>query len=268
MMALGNIPAKTYLPHITRVLVNMNQKPTTNRLYGERIAYGAIIALERYKEPSGYLPVFYASIGWYSEGLREQAKKSLAIIDEDPSSYMMSALKGAAYNQDDKFAALQNIEASSVDNKKKVEIAVEALTQGWRISVKGEVAKLTVTEMRKLAIDMINRYRSDDKAIYRLLERSCSEGSLDEKFAAIATLTSQGTEEASKRLANILTNLNTKRLRNNITPEDEQVVRAVIPALGQLGHSPGRSPLSNVSASNWPPAVVKLADDALDQLKK
>jgi hypothetical protein len=246
----------------------MNVKPTPNRLYGERIASGAIIALERYQDPSGYLPVFFASIGWYSEILRNQAKKTLSVIDEDPSSYMMDVLKKAAYNQDAKFAALQNIEASAVDNKKKAEIAVEALTQGWRISVKGEEAKLTVAEMRKLAINMINRYKSDDQIIYRLLERSCSQGSFDERFAAIATLASQGTAEAAKRLSNILTNLNDKRLRNQITQEDEQVARAVISALGQLGHPQGRASLSAVSASNWPPAVVKLADEALEQLRK
>jgi hypothetical protein len=269
MIALGNIPAKkSYRDNIIRVLNNMNEKPTPNRLYGERIAYGAIIALERFKELDGYIPVFMASIGWYSEGLREQAKKTLSVIDQDPSSYMMNILKGAKYDQDAKFAALQNIEASAVDSKKKVEIAVEALNQGWTIKATGEETKIIIAEMRKQAINMINRYKSDNQAIYRLLERSSSQGSLDEKFAAIATLASQGTEEAAKRLSNILVDLNNKRLRNNIIQEDEQVVRAVIPALGQLGHPQGRSSLSAVSASNWPPAVVRLADDALEQLRK
>jgi len=67
-------------------------------------------------------------------------------------------------------------------------------------------------------------------------------------------------------LSNILAGLNRQRLRNNINQEDEQLVRAVIPALGQLGLAQGKASLSAVGASNWPPAVVKLADDALRQI--
>ncbi|MDR0455453.1 MAG: hypothetical protein LBH20_02065 [Treponema sp.] len=268
MMALGNIPAPAYIPQIIRVLESMNVKPTPNRLYGERIANGAIIALERYQDPSGYLPVFFASIGWYAPIVREQATKSLAIIAQDPSSYMMDVVKKSSYNHYAKFAALKNTEAAAIDNKKKVEIAVEALNQGWRSNNRNEEIKITLAEMRKLAINMINRYKSDNQAIYQLLERSCTQGGLDEKFSAIATLASQGTEESSKRLSKLLVDLNNKRLRNNIDQEDEQLVRAVIPALGQLGLAQSRSALSAVGASNWPPAVVKLADEALDQLKR
>jgi len=266
MMALGNIPATAYIPQVIRKLEELNVKPTPNRQVGEWIADGAIIALERYQDPSGYLPVFFASIGWYSETIRNQAIKSLSLIAEDPSPYMMDVVKKPSYNPYVKFAALKNIEATAVDNKKKVEIAVEAFNQGWRINTRDNEVKKTLTEMRMLAINMINRYKTDDQAIYPLLERSCTQGSLDEKFAAIATLASQGTEEAAKRLSNILAGLNRQRLRNNINQEDEQLVRAVIPALGQLGLAQGKASLSAVGASNWPPAVVKLADDALRQI--
>ena len=267
MMALGNIPATTYIPQIIRVLESMNLKPVPNRLAGERIATGAIVALERYKDPSGYIPVFMASIGWYSEIVRNQAIKSLAIIAEDPSPFMLEVVKKPSYKPYDKYSALKNIEASKVDGKKKVEVAVEALNQGWLLgSTKDVQVKKTLVDMRMLAINMINRYKTDDQAVYRLLERSGNEGSLDEKFAAIAALASQGTEEGAKRLANILDSLNKKRLRNNITQEDEQLVRAVIPALGQVGLDQGKEALAAVRTSNWAPAVQTLADEALKQI--
>jgi hypothetical protein len=270
LMALGNIPATAYIPQVIKVLNTMNLKPTANRQYGEWVADGAIIALERYKDPSGYLPVFFASIGWYSETIRNQAIKSLAIITDDPSSYMMTVVKETSYKPNEKYAALQNIEATKVDNKKKVEIAVEALNQGWRIKIssKDVEGRKTIIGLRMLAINMINRYRSDDQAIYPLLERSSTDkdSSMDEKFAAIATLASQGTPEAAKRLANILVGLNRQRIRNNINQEDEQLVRAVIPALGQLALNEGKEALAAVGSSNWPPAVKTLADDALKQI--
>jgi len=268
LMALGNIPATAYIPQVIKVLNTMNLKPTANRQYGEWVADGAIIALERYKDPSGYLPVFFASIGWYSETIRNQAIKSLAIIADDPSPFMMKVVKETSYKPYEKYSALKNIEASSVDNKKKVEVAVEALNQGWRINSKDNEVKRTLIDMRMLAINMINRYRSDDQAIYPLLERSSTDkgSSLDEKFSAIATLASQGTPEAAKRLANILVGLNRQRIRNNINQEDEQLVRAVIPALGQLALNEGKEALAAVGSSNWPPAVRTLADDALKQI--
>jgi hypothetical protein len=266
LMALGNIPATAFLPQVIRKLESLNAKPYPNRQFGEWIADGAIIALERYKDPSGYLPVFFASIGWYSETIRNQALKSLVIISDDPSPFMMDVVRKSSYNPYVKYSALKNIEATTVDSKKKVEIAVEALNQGWRINTKDNEVKKTLTDMRMLAISMINRYKSDDQSIYRLLERSSTDGSLDEKFAAIAALASQGTEEAAKRLSNILDGLNRQRKRNNINQEDEQIVRAVIPAMGQLGLSQSKSALAAVSASNWPPAVARLADDALRQI--
>jgi len=267
MMALGNIPATAYIPQIIRILESMNLKPVPNRLAGERIATGAIVALERFKDPSGYIPVFMASIGWYSEIVRDQAVKSLAIIADDPSPFMLEVVKKPSYKPYDKYSALKSIEASKVDNKKKVEVAVEALNQGWLLgSTKDVQVRKTLVDMRMLAINMINRYKSDDQAIYPLLEKSSTLGSLDERFSAIAALASQGTEEAAKRLSNLLVGLNRQRLRNNINQEDEQLVRAIIPALGQLGLSEGKSSLAAVNSSNWPPAVVKLADDALKQI--
>jgi len=267
MMALGNIPATAYIPQIIRVLESMNLKPQPNRLAGERIATGAIVALERFKDPSGYIPVFMASIGWYSEIVRDQAVKSLAIIADDPSPFMMEVVKKPSYKPYDKFSALKSIEASKVDNKKKVDIAVEALNQGWLLgNSKDTQIRKTLVDMRMMAINMINRYKTDDQAIYPLLEKSSTQGSMDEKFSAIATLASQKTPEAAKRLSNILDGLNRQRLRNNINQEDEQLVRAVIPALGQLGLPEGKTSLAAVGSSNWPPAVRTLADDALRQI--
>jgi len=269
MMALGNIPATAYIPQIIRVLESMNLKPQANRLAGERIATGAIVALERYKDPSGYIPVFMASIGWYSDIVRDQATKSLAIIADDPSPFMLEVVKKPSYKPYDKFSALKSIEASKVDNKKKVEVAVEALNQGWLLGNSKDVqVRKTLVDMRMMAINMINRYKSDDQAIYRLLERSSTDrnSSMDEKFSSIATLASQKTPEAAKRLSNILDGLNRQRLQNNINQEDEQLVRAVIPALGQLGLSEGKPSLAAVGSSNWPPAVKTLADEALKQI--
>jgi cation transport regulator ChaB len=80
LVTLGRIRAATYLPQIVRVLNTINAAPTSDRLYGERIAFGAIISLEKYQDSSGYFPVFTASTGWYSDRIKNQAKRSLQFI--------------------------------------------------------------------------------------------------------------------------------------------------------------------------------------------
>jgi HEAT repeat protein len=267
LMALGKIRATNYLPQVIRVLESVNASPTADRLNGERVAFGAIISLEKYADPTGYLPVFFASTGWYSDRIKNQAAKSLPLISDNPSPYMLQVVKGSAYNYSTKYTALKTIEAAKVDNKDKAEIAVAALAEGWRSSTNDVQLRITLAEMRKMAIPMIARYKTDDDSVYPLLERSYSLGDMDEKFAAIRALGILGTEEAARRLASFLLDLNAKRRSGNITQEDERIVREVIPAIGRTGRIEGRDALTMVGASNWTPAVQALANDALRRLR-
>ena len=267
LMALGKIRATTYLPQVIRVLNSTNAAPTADRLTGERIAFGAIIALEKYQDSSGYLPVFFAANGWYSNRIKDQAKKSLPLIAQDPTPFMLDVVKGAGYDYPTKYSALQTIEASGVDSQKKVSVAVAALSEGWRGSSNDVQLRTTLANMRKLSIDMINRYKTDDEAIYPLLERSYVQGfDTQEKLYAIAALASQGTDESARRLSKFLMDLNAKRQSGNIRQEDEQMVRAVIPALGQTKRPLGKSALNAVIALDWTPAVKQLAENAIKQI--
>lgn len=267
LMALGKIRATTYLPQVIRVLESLNLRATTDRLNGERIAFGAIISLEKYGDPSGYLPVFFASTGWYSDRIKSQAKKSLPLIASDPTPFMMEVVKGSTSKYADKYEALQTIDRADVDNSKKVSVAVAALAEGWRSNPSDPQDRTTLANMRKMSIRMINRYKSDDETIYPNLERSYSFGwDMDEKLSAVAALASQKTEESAKRLSKFLNDLNDKRQSGNIKPEDEQMVRAVIPALGQTGRASAKTVLNRVIAIDWTPAVKTLAQDAIKQI--
>ena len=267
LMALGKIRATAYLPQVIRVLQSVNTSPTADRLTGERIAFGAIIALEKYQDPSGYLPVFFASTGWYSARIRDQAKKSLPLIAKDPTPFMMEVVRGPGYSYPVKYEALQTIEAAGVDNASKVGVAVAALAEGWRSSTTDPQLRTTLSSMRKLAIRMINRYKTDDETIYPLLERSYTQGfDTDEKFAAISALASQQTDESARRLSKFLMDLNSRRQSGNIRQEEEQMVRAIIPAIGQNGRAIGRPALNAVISLDWTPAVKTLAENAIKQL--
>ncbi|MDR0590168.1 MAG: hypothetical protein LBG25_06445, partial [Spirochaetaceae bacterium] len=55
MIALGKTGAVTYFPHVLQTLQDLNAHPTSDREGGERIAYGAIVALENYQDISDEL---------------------------------------------------------------------------------------------------------------------------------------------------------------------------------------------------------------------
>jgi hypothetical protein len=268
LMALGKIRATGYFPQVRRTLEVLNLTPTSDRLNGERIAFGAIIALEKYGEPEGYLPVYFASTGWYSDRIKSQARRSLPFISREPTMYMLEIVKGTSYDYPAKYNALQHIESTSVSNADKASVAVAAFAEGWRSTTSDPQLRTTLANMRKLSMDMLGRYRTTDESIYPLLERSYSRGlDEDEKFKAVNALANQRTDDGAQLLSNFLLDLNAKRQSGNIRPEDERMVRTVIPALGATGRPVGRQSLIGAkNTSGWASAVHKLADDALNQI--
>jgi hypothetical protein len=182
---------------------------------------------------------------------------------------MLEIVQRPGYDYAVKYEALKAIEAADVENSSKAEIAAAALAEGWKGSTSDPRLRAALADMRKLAINMINRYKTGDEAVYPLLERSYTQGfDTQEKLGALAALASQKSDESAKRLTKYLMDLNYKRQTGNIRQEEEQLVRAVIPALGHTGRPSARAALNAVvSSSYWTPAVKKLAEDALKQLQ-
>jgi hypothetical protein len=273
LMSLGKVQGGaelkgvSYLPQVIGLLNSLNMAPTADRLNGERIAFGAIISLEKYKDPKGYLPVYFASKGWYSDRIKNQALKTLPIISDDPTPSMIEIIKSTGYNYPTKFAALQNIEASNVSNDNKANVAVAALTEGWRASTSDVNQRNILASMRTMSMKMIVSYGTADDTVYAQLEKSYTSGiDIDEKKLALTTLATLATDESARRLSKFLMDLNTKRQRNTIKQEDEILVREVIPALGATKKGIARPALNSVGALDWTPAVKTLASEALKQI--
>jgi len=268
LMALGRIRATGYLPHVIRILDNLNLQPTKDPDDGGRIAFGAIISLEKYQDPSGYLSVFLASVGWYPQRIKNQAAKSLPFIAKDPSPYMLNLLKsGANYENSVKLIALQTIEkTNTVSSSSKVEVAVAALAEGHRAIGNNVQQKGIVAEMRKLALDMIRRYKSDDPAIYMLMRRSYTikDADINEKMAAINAIAAQKTDEAADLLSEFLTTLNQRP--NGLSQEETQIIRVLIPALGNTGRPSARTALNQVTKLDYTSGIKTLATQALNQI--
>jgi hypothetical protein len=267
LMSLGRIRATNYLPQVIRILNNTNVAPTADRLNGERVAFGAIIALEKFQHPSGFVPVFLAGTGWYSNRIRDQAFKSLSFIATDPTPFMLEIIKGTAYSYDVKLVALQTMEAADAAGQSKAQVALAALDGGWKAATNDSTQKSTLASMRKLALRMLTNNKTTETSVYPLLERSYTQAyDTEEQLLAIDAFAAMKSEESARRLSAYLSTLNGRWKQSAIRQEDERIVRALIPAIGRNGHPAGSAALNEVIDVDWTDHVKRLARDALKQL--
>ena len=273
LMALGKMQAADLLPQVISELNRLNTNaPAGDRLNSERIAFGAIIALEKYQDISGYLPVYFASVGWYSDRITDQARRSLEIISSDPTEPMLEVIRSSGSNYETKLTALRTIESSSVPAASKSQVAVAALSEGWRATTTDVRLRGQLVTIRRTAMGMIRANGASDDEVYPLLERSYrqfadrTDGDRDEAIETIVTLRTLATEEAARRLSSFLMTLNSKLQSGTLTNNDQSLVREIIPALGATRQAVARQALSVVIALDWPPAVKTLAEDALKQI--
>jgi HEAT repeat protein len=272
IMALGKMQATDYLPHIVRMLSNFNVNVPPDEIQIEAaqfVAFACIISLERYKDPSGYIPVYVASLSqsWYNQRVRGQARKSLPEIADDPAPFIIEVMKGAGYDYNTKLNIIEGIEATDIADDKKSEIAVAALSAGWLSIVDPVTQKATLATIRMEAMKLIVKHKTDDESVLPLLKKSYTEGyGTSEKKEAVYALAALGTDESIQVLSGFLMDLNDRRQRNVITPDDEDMARAVIISLGLAKNPAGRPALRIVRVLEWNNNVKELAQRALNNI--
>ncbi|MDR0562213.1 MAG: hypothetical protein LBG73_05940 [Spirochaetaceae bacterium] len=273
--ALGKVQATDLFPNVVQVLKDTNSSPYGNRLAGERIAYGAIDALKAYKNPSGYLPVFFALNGWYSNSLKKVADQALPEISEDPIEPLTEVFHSGAYTLEEKYIALRAIEEKTSDEGAKGKAAIAALSEGWRGVTTNTKMQKEAVRLRKLAIDMITRYgidgaEDDEKEqAYKLLERSYRYGAdEEEQIGVIHALGGEklATEESAKLLSVFISIMNNKLERGALDQRDERYMRTLIPSLGATSQAAGKPVLNQVLALGWSAGIHQLAQKAKDDL--
>jgi len=265
--ALGKVQAMDFLPQVIQTLSDLNTEPGQDSQGRERIAFGAISSLEEYKDSSGYLPVFLASVGWYSDRVKSKAKNAMPKILENPTDPLISVITSSSYTYTIKYSALQVLEASQVTSRQKAQGAVAALGEAWRNVTNIGTQRTILINIRKLSLDMIRRYGTEDANVYPLLERSYREGSDEqEQISALAALSALASDDSARILSNFLNDMNTRVARGTLTREDERMVRVIIPALGDTGRPLARNALRRVLQEDWTGTVQRLAQDALKKI--
>ncbi|MDR2144667.1 MAG: hypothetical protein LBP29_09905 [Treponema sp.] len=268
LRALGKVQATDLLPQVVQLLTDINNAPSEDRLNQEQIAFGAIDGLEAYRDSSGYLPVFFAVTGWYSDRVKQRARQALPNIMDNPTDPLVSVIKSSSYNSGVKYTALEVLEASDVTAQQKASGAVASLAEAWRTSTNLVGQRSILASTRKLALSMVRRYGTEDTNVYPLLERCYKEGAdEEEQIAALAALSALATDDSARRLSSFLADMNERLRRGTLTREDERLVRVIIPALGNTGRPLARVALRSVLNLDWTGAVQRLAQDALKKIQ-
>jgi hypothetical protein len=271
VISLGKAGAANYLPHVVQLLTDLNTKIPSDlemQVRDSRIAYGAILSLENFKDISGYLPVFFAANGWYDFRVKAQAAVSLPAITDDPTDPLVQVLQ-SSYPYAIKYLALQSEEASQAPEISKAGIAVVALAEGWKAATIDIHQQNELAQLRKLSLGMIRRYGTPgDTTVYSNLGRSYREGiDTNEKLDAIQALAVIGTNEAALLLNSFILTIHQRRERNSFTPEDDQLIQALIIALGVTKQSIGKPSLVRVQQSPaWSSKVRNLARANVENL--
>ena len=266
LIALGQTRSPELFPFVLRTLSDLNLRPSADPEASEKIAYGAVIAMEKYRDITGYAPVFFASTGWYSRRVKDQADRTLPLIADDPSEALTGIIRSGGY--DVKLLALEKENASKASAEAKAGVALVGLEEGWKAATNDVKDRVVLSRLRKLAIDMLAKSGVSTPAAAPLLERSYKEGlDTEERIAAVTALSKNRSDEAGKVLSAFLMALNAKRRDNNITQEDERIVRVVIPAIGVQGSPFGKIALQAVEFQDWTNVVKVLANDALKKLR-
>jgi hypothetical protein len=263
LISLGKLRDLNYLERIALLLRDLNLAPTADRDEGEKLAYGAILALERFKDVRGFAPVFFAAEGWYSQRVRQQAASSLATIASDPTDPILEIIAGESPER--KVRALKAESDSQAPGPRKVQAALAALAKGHSEAARNKAESLTLAELRKLALRMLVSQKAREDGAVSGCVASYEKGIDDEeRLLALAALGTSGTDAAANALKDIILKLDAEQ-RSGVTSElRNKMAKAAIENAGLTKNKLLKNALTTVAANDaWSGAVILAAKEAI-----
>ncbi len=265
---LGKITAIQYAEELSFLLrnINMGIVEFSAKEEVESIVSACIETLELLRQPVGFSPVFFTSIGRYSNPVVKRADRAMVNMVDDPTDLLVDIL---TYESDYavKYHVLLVDDRSKAPEERKSELAKEALAQGLKFETADRRQQVFLSQMRTKAAQMLKQYAGADEDAFILLDEMVRKSfSMTETLTALEALGAAKSEVAARLLAAFLSELNGKR-NEGYTFSSENVVRATINALGSVGDPAGRAALIEVEFSDWSGDTRRLAKAALEKIK-
>jgi hypothetical protein len=227
------------------------------------VAFGAILSLEKLKDPRGFAPVFFAADAWYSQRVRQQAERSLPAIADDPTDAIKEIL--ALESPARRIRALSAEVASKAADPRKIDTANLALAIGHeKVPIDRAEARL-FADLRKTALRALLALRAKGDGPVAGCKASYEKGYDDEeRLLGLAALGVNGGDGAAAALRDVILKLNADQ-RSGLGDEiRNRMAKAAIENAG-LSRNPLVKPaLASVVANDkWSGGVILAAQNAL-----
>ncbi|MBN1241949.1 MAG: hypothetical protein JXA15_04490 [Spirochaetales bacterium] len=267
MMALGSMRAVEYAPKIATILRNLNMGPSSDPEGDGRLAYGAILALEKLRDPVGFAPVFFASEGWYTKRVRDAASRALPSIATDPTDPVLEIVR--LESLDRKVKALTLELSSGAPRERKLSVVSAALAVSVEYVARDRLEQAKKTELRRLGLRGFAALEGDGGSLVPLFATIYREAlDADDKVLAMQALGVDGSEAAAIALAEMLLELDAQQRSGVSDGRREQLAKAGIQYARMTGSSAVSTALVAVSTNDgWSNSVISLAKEALAALK-
>jgi hypothetical protein len=254
VIALGKMRALAYVERIALLLRDLNLKPASDRDSGERLAYGAIVSLDRLRDVRGFSPVFFAIDAWYTQRVRQQAERSLLNIVDDPTD----AIKEILVNEsvDRKVRALKAEMASRASVERKIETSIQALQLGHGKATNDKAESRVLADLRKLALGNLITLKAKASASIEGCLQSYGKGYDDqERLLGLAALGVNGGDVAAAALRDIILKLNADQRAGLIDETRNRMARAPAFSTAAL--------VAVVTNERWSGGIILAAQNAV-----
>jgi hypothetical protein len=267
MMSLGKMRDLQYAERIALKLRDLDLQPTVDRDAGEKLAYGAIIALDKMKDLRGFSPVFFAADSWYSQRVRQQAVLALPNIADDPTDPIKEII--ASESLERKLRALQAEVASKATDGRKIETAVLSLNLGHLVVPRNKVEDKLLSDLRKLSLRILIAYKASGADPVDGCGSSYAKGFDDEeRLLALSALGANGSDQSATALRDIILALNKDQQAGITDDTRNRMAKAAIENSAVAKNKIVRPALLAVSINDkWSGGIILAAQNALKAIQ-
>ncbi len=261
-MALGKARASDYAIDLAKALDSTNLQPDRDNAKAQEIvAFGLVQALAMMKDPVGFEPTFFASIGWYSPArkVKEIAKTMLKLIVDDPTESLVKIIK-TQNNNLYKLRALEAEDDSKASPAQKSVAAMAALQEGVRLIANNIVESTRLSDLRKKALDMLIEYQDHTPEYVATYKDSYHTAVLakdnSETLKTLQVLGVNGTPQAVALLTDKMQDFNRREDSKLTSVFDIQQIRTILQAF-KLANSNAARPVLLEASFLYTPAVQR-----------
>jgi hypothetical protein len=267
IIALGKTGSVEYAERIARILSDLNTSRGEDIRGEEAVAYGCVTALEKLKDPVGYIPILFASFAGYSRRVKVAAENALVTLVDDPSDILIGFMRDTA-DISLKLRAIEVAATSPAPPEKKVSVAIEAMQQGLSVNPIDREEATALRDLRLKAMETILVNGIFNDAAIHLIEKVLYLNyDVNETIYGLEVLGNFTGDEAAKTLTRFLAYQN-DRQQSGVSAPDNRVIIATIRAIGRTGNPIGYDELTRVRYVGYAAVVGREAQRALDALKQ